>query len=354
MSKLVSRALVAALFLSIPAAQGCDACGDKKSSAVAKKTKAKANKKGKNKKKRKGKTKKKSLDAGLAPQSGVAAAVHVGDQALLWTEGRTNALGRKVSELSWSSEGFEWASMGGAQVLAPGGALYWRFGPSKDARPLADLLTAPKAAPAGYELTASAGRGGNYKLGLKAPGERNYRLGMSRDTPKATAWLEGKLQPGVKATAPLAKDISWPRDASGQLSNALPTGLSAVEAKPASAEQAAAWTPDLQKLAGADAKLVATMMVDLDRDGAAEGLACMDKTSGDYNCFVIDIVGDITQYHGVKMPFQGGAEAPLPAKMGDSPYVVFTGRPLNAKDTTDPLGHGLFYDGGAYQVSLHR
>ena len=354
MSKLVSRALVAALLLTVPVAQGCDACGDKKSSALAKK-KAKAKKKGKNKnKKKKGKTTKKSLDAGLAPQSGVAAAVHVGEQALLWTEGRTNAIGRKVGEISWTSEGFEWDSMGGSQVLAPGGAIYWRFSPAKDGKPLADVLSAPAAAPAGYELTASAGRGGNYKLGLKAPGERNYRLGMSRDTPKATAWLEGKLAQGVKASPPLAKDISWPRDASGKLSNALPTGLSAIEAKPASAEQTAAWTPDLQKLAGADAKLVATMLIDLDRDGAAEAVACMDKTSGDYNCFVIDTVGDTTQFHGVKLAYQGGAEAPLPAKMGDSPYVVFTGRPLNAKDTTDPLGHGLFYDGGAYQVSLHR
>lgn len=352
MSKLVSRALVAALLLSVPVAQGCDACGDKKSAAVSKKkAKAKAKKKAS---KKKGKTKKKGLDAGLAPQSGVAAAVHVGDQALLWTEGRTNALGRKVADISWSSAGFEWSSMGGVQVLAPGGGMYWRFTPAKDAKPLADLLVAPGAAPEGYELTASAGRGGNYKLGLKAPGDRNYRLGMSRDTPKTTAWLEGELAPGVKASAPLATDISWPRGSDGKLSNALPTGLSPIEAKPAAAERVTAWTPDLLKLTAADAKVVGTLSIDLDRDGADEALACMDKTAGDYNCFVVDTVGDVTQYHGVKLPFQGGAEAPLPAKMGEAPYLVFTGRPLNAKESTDPLGHGLYYDGGAYQVSLHR
>lgn len=352
MSTFVPRALAAALVLAIPSVQGCDACGDKKSSALAKK-KAKAKKKGK-KRRKKGKSKKKSLDAGLAPQSGVAAAVHVGEQALLWTEGRTNALGRKVSDVSWTAAGFEWASQGGSQVLAPGGAMYWRFAPSKDAKPLAELLAAPASAPAGYELKASAGRGGNYKLGLTAPGERNYRLGMSRDTPKATAWLEGSLPADVKSTLPLAKDIAWPRDSAGKLSNALPTGLTAVETKAASAEKASSWEADLKKLTGAEAKLVATMLVDLDQDGVEEALGCMDKTTGDYNCFVIDTVGDVTQYHGVKLPYTGGAEAPLPAKKGESPYVVFTGLPLNATDTTGPIGHGLFFDGGAYQVSLHR
>jgi hypothetical protein len=338
----------------MPVIQGCDACGGKKSSALAKK-KVKAKKKGKNKKKKKkGKTRKKQLDAGLAPQSGVVAAVHVGEQALLWTEGRTSAIGRKVVELSWTSDGFEWASEGGFQVLAPGGALYWRFTPAKNAQPLADLLATPAAAPAGYELTASAGRGGNYKLGLKAPGERSYRLGMSRDTPKATAWLEGKLAAGVKASAPLPKDISWPRGADGKLSNALPTGLSAVEAKAAPVESSGLWEPSLKKLAGPDARLVATMMVDLDRDGADEALACMDKTTGDYSCFVVDTVGDVVQYHGVKLPYVGGADAPLSALKGESPYVVFAGLPLKANETAAPIGHGLFFDGGAYQVSLHR
>ncbi|MEC8424258.1 MAG: hypothetical protein VX000_10810, partial [Myxococcota bacterium] len=103
MSTFVPRALAAALVLAIPSVQGCDACGDKKSSALAKK-KAKAKKKGK-KRRKKGKSKKKSLDAGLAPQSGVAAAVHVGEQALLWTAGRTHARGRTVSEVSWSAAG---------------------------------------------------------------------------------------------------------------------------------------------------------------------------------------------------------------------------------------------------------
>lgn len=354
MSKLISRVLAAALVLAVPAVQGCDACSGKKKSALAKKkAKAQAKKKGKNKKK-KGKSKKKGLDAGLAPQSGVAAAVHVGEQALLWTEGRTNAIGRKVEELSWSSDGFEWASMGGSQVLAPGGAMYWRFTPAKDAKPLADLLAAPEAAPAGYELTASAGRGGNYKLGLKAPGDRNYRLGMSRDTPKATAWLEGKLPAGVKASTPLPKDTAWPRGSDGKLTNALPEGLSAIEGKAAPAEKTAAWDADLKKLTAPDAKLAGSLGVDLDQDGVVETLACMDKTASDYNCFVVDEVDGTTQYHGVKLPWTGGAESPLPAKKGDSPYVLFAARPLNAKDTTDPLGHGLFFDGGAFQVSLHR
>lgn len=353
MSRLISRALAAALVLAVPAVQGCDSCGGSKKKAALAKKKAKS-KKNRKKGKKKGKARKKNLDAGLAPQSGVAAVVHLGDRALLWTEGRTSALGRKVEGLSWSEVGFSWSAKDGHEVLAPGGALYWRATAPKDGRPVADLLAKPDVAPEGYELTASAGRGGNYKLGLTAPGGRSYRLGMSRDTPKTTAWLKGVLPSGVKATSPLAKDTAWPKDAEGRLTNALPEGLTAVTAAPAAAEKTASWTADLKKLAGAEATVAGSMVLDLDRDGTDETVVCMDRTTGDYGCFVVDEVGGINQFHGVQMPWRGGDSAPLAASKGEAPYVLFAGAPANAKEGAPPIGHALYFDGGAYQVSLHR
>ena len=352
MSRLISRVLAASLVLATPALQGCDSCGSGKKKAALAKKKAKAKKSRKTKKK--GKSKAKNLDAGLAPQSGVAAVVHLGERVLLWTEGRSSAVGRKVEGLSWSAAGFSWEADGGHMVLAPGGALYWQAKQAEGSQSVADLLANPAVAPEGYELTASAGRGGNYKLGLSAPGGRKYRLGMSRDTPKATAWLKGDLPEGVKPATPLQKATAWPKDAEGKLVSGLPEGLAAGEAGKVPAEKTTAWLPDLQKLSGAEAAVAGSLSVDLDRDGAAESLVCMDKTTGDYGCFVIDEVGGATQYHGVQLAWRGGEPAPVVGVKGGAPYVLFTGAPANSKGDGAAVGHALYFDGGAYQVSLHR
>jgi len=71
-STLFSRALAAALLLSVPAVSACNGCsGDKKADLAAKKAKAKKKRKGKGKKRKH----KKTQHRGSAPRSGVAVAV---------------------------------------------------------------------------------------------------------------------------------------------------------------------------------------------------------------------------------------------------------------------------------------
>jgi hypothetical protein len=353
MSMMPRRALVAALLLSVAGLQACDACSGKKAEPSAKADAKKSKKKGKKKKKKKAKPK---VSSGHAPGSGASVAIQAGDRAILWTEGRTSALGRKITDLSWSADGFQWAAHSGTQVLAPGGALYWQAAPSADAKPLPGLMATPGPVPEGYEVKAGAGRGGQYKLTVHAPGERVFRLGMARDAPSATAWFDGKLPPGVRATAKLDKTVTWARDDKGQLTHARPAGLTVAEATAASAEKQAAWLPSLQKIAGPDAALVSTQAFELDGDPAVETLVCLSGAKGDYSCFLVDEVNGNARFHGVGIPWTGGeaASGPLASKQGDNPYFVWVGPPSRSKGASDNIAHVLYFDGGAFQIDLIR
>ncbi len=357
MSSFSSRAFAAALLLAIPTLPACDGCfgGDKDGDLSAKKASAKKkrNKKGKGKGKNK---KKQTQHPGSSPRSGAAVAVQVGDNASLWTEGRTGALGRKVADISWTSEGFEWESMGGRQVLAPGGALYYRFTTLPDARPLTEHLANPQPAPEGYELQVGAGRGGSYKLTLVAPGDRQYRFAMTKEAPKATTWFAASLPEGVRPTPKLAAGIRWPRDEAGNVTNGVPTGLEQATSTAIAQEKLDAWAPDLQKLTTADARIAWSTAFDLDSDKLDEAVVCMDKAGSDYSCFVVEDSAAGARYHSLGLPYTGGGPetAPLAVKEGAFHYLVWAGRPARSKDDAVFTGHAVYFDGGAFTVDLIR
>ena len=350
MSRLISRALAAALVLAVPAVQGCDSCGGSKKKAALAKKKAKS-KKNRKKGKKKGKARKKNLDAGLAPQSGVAAVVHLGDRALLWTEGRTSALGRKVE----GCPGLRWASAGPRRTAARCSLPVERCTGVR--RPPRMVVRWPISSPSpmllgGLRTDRERRAWRKLRLGLTAPGGRSYRLGMSRDTPKTTAWLKGVLPSGVKATSPLAKDTAWPKDAEGRLTNALPEGLTAVTAAPAAAEKTASWTADLKKLAGAEATVAGSMVptsTAMARMKPWSAWTAPSETTG-----ASSSTRWVASTSSMACRCRGAAGTPrrlLRRRRGSlRPFRRGSGQ----REGGAPIGHALYFDGGAYQVSLHR
>lgn len=354
MSTLLSRALGAALLLSVPALQACDGCsGDKNADLASKKAKKKKGKrKGKNKKKKR----KQTQHAGSSPRSGAAVAVQLGDTVSLWTEGRTGVMGRNADGLFWSSEGFEWEANGGRRVLAPGGALYYRFSELPDAKPMSEFLAAPQPAPEGYDVKVAAGGGGKYRLTIEAPGGRSFRLPPAKEAPKATTWFQASLPEGVRPTPKLASGVRWPRDADGVVTNGVPSGLEKAEVSAVKQESLDAWLPNLQKLTAADAKVAWSTALDLDSDKKDESVVCMDKAKDSYSCFVVEEFEAGAHYHPVGLPFTGGAAeaAPIAVKEGAFRYLVWAGPPSRSKEGAPFTGHALFYDGGAFTVDLIR
>ena len=103
--------------------------------------------------------------------------------------------------------------------------------------------------------------------------------------------------------------------------------------------------------------------MDLDGDGAAEGLVCGAGKDRAGQCFVADTVGGIIRYHSLDMPWQdlGADAAPLVASWKDGTYLLWVGERSpgallgsKASGATRRVMHFAYFDGGAFEVVTER
>jgi hypothetical protein len=325
---------------------GCGACSQKKK-----------------KKKKKAQASSETAPAKVEPKvhadiipTPAAVAIQVAGRAYLWTDGRTAMMSMNTEAASWSDDGFAYANLGGAQVLAPGGSFYWRFGEAKAPQtPMAEVFKQTTTPPAGFEVKVESGRGDKVQVSILGPEGRKVRVGLFNEVPSAVVWLQGKLPEGTTASKALDKTAGWKMEGDGVTPKMeLPDGATAVAAAPVPPETLTIWGADLNKLRSGEAKVVTSSLYNLDGDPYIEGFVCASGGKGDYSCFVVDEINGERRYYATNIPYDDPAKgaAPIAFTKDGGTYLMWVGRTPRANDTMPKLLQVLRYGPSGYTVEV--
>jgi hypothetical protein len=205
-------------------------------------------------------------------------------------------------------------------------------------------------APEGHEVSWNVARGGLYQAELRIGPQVKLKLGrLSKNEPIGDAWSTGVLPSGT-STPTVADELSWPREEGLPLPT-LPDGMTEIHSL-ATPAQEAIWLADIGEIRGGEVTLRQSLVVDLDRDGEAEGAVCVSGGKGDYTCFLVDDVGTERRYFGLNLGLMG--DSPLMAFANDEGhYLAWVGRLNRSRSETDTSKlHLVRFDGGGFPTDI--
>ena len=209
-----------------------------------------------------------------------------GPKVWMWADGRSHALSHALGSVSWSERGFEFATANGlTRVLAPGGGIYYRVGPTKhaSARPIRELLRQGGEAPSGFDIRYVAGLGGSrVQAVLHGPEMRQVRLGLFTGEPERQVWLSGRLPEVGQASPTLSAFPGFRRDEDDRFLSAIPDGAEPISVDTVPPSKIARWLGVAQafRKSGEPLTLGTSSYLDLDRDGVNEAVICLDGEVG--------------------------------------------------------------------------
>jgi hypothetical protein len=163
--------------------------------------------------------------------------------------------------------------------------------------------------------------------------------------------MTGEPPPGISSIA-LDPAKIWPRE-DGIPQAVLPEGAEVIQSA-ATKEQEAIWLADIAVIRDGEVTLRQSLVADVDRDEEPEGAICVNGGRGDYNCYLVDMVGTERRYYGIYIGRYG--EAPLMAfSMDGGSYIGWVGRLNRSTAETDaPQIHVVRFDGGGYPTNFYK
>ncbi|MCK6503717.1 hypothetical protein L6R53_10010 [Myxococcota bacterium] len=256
--------------------------------------------------------------AGLAPIAVVAAE----GKAVVMAEGRRATLRMDPAQTFWNGKELLLRFHDGQRVYGPGDATWWQPGevPASAANIGAVLQASGQL---GTWLEVETLQSGQHRVWANISGQR-HRLGIVKQAPTASVFL---LAPagtsGGTASPRLGKASGFQFDGAGAAQDALPTEAEAVAEVAPDKAQALAWKTDLALLRGGAVETTWSRMVDLDRDGQAEGLVCVSGGKDDQDCYVVDTVDGAPRYFGLTgFQVKAGGAQPRAFTYKDGTYLM--------------------------------
>lgn len=259
-----------------------------------------------------------------APQAGLTpiAVVAAEGKAVVLAEGRRATLRMDPSQTYWNGKDLLLRFREGQRVYGKGDATWWQPGamPASAAN-IGDVLQA--SGQLGTWLEVETLHSGQHRVWANVSGQR-HRLGIFKQAPTASVLLLSPDGAAVGTASPrLGKASGFQYEEGGAARDALPADAAAVaEVAPDKAE-ALAWRTDLALLRGGEVQTSWSRMLDLDRDGQAEGVVCVTGGKDEQDCYVVDTVDGARRYFGLSgfLPKAGGPQ-PRAFTYKDGAYVM--------------------------------
>ena len=256
--------------------------------------------------------------AGLSPIAVVAAE----GKAVVMSEGRRATLRMDPTQTFWDGKHLLLSFRDGQRVYGPGDAIWWQPGqvPGHAAN-LGAVLQA--SGQLGSWLEVETLQSGQHRVWANISGQR-HRLGIFKEAPTASVLLLAPTGAAVGAASPrLGKASGFQFDGSSAPKDALPTDATAAPDVVPDKDQAQAWRTELSTLRGAEVTATWSRMVDMDRDGEAEGVTCVTGGKDDYDCYVVESQDGNRRYFGLTgFEVKAGGTAPRAFTYKDGTYLM--------------------------------
>lgn len=272
------------------------------------------------------------------------AVVLVGEKAVVVTESQRAVMRLDLERALWTGNELALSQNGGTRIWGHGDATWWQPSPAAGTVPLKDAVASAKDAATWLESETLPN--GKRRIWATIDGKRE-RLGIFDADPAGAAILQSKPVPLAGKEAPrLNRSAGFSFGADGAPQAAPPKDATAQAIAAPSDAQRAAWLEELGRLRGGTITLTWASTLDLDRDGAAEGVACVAGGKDDDNCYVVEEVDGGRRYYGLGALSVPAGEArlqPVAFTLKEAPYLLQA-----VGDAQNPVVLVSRFDGGRY------
>lgn len=212
----------------------------------------------------------------------------------VWMEGRSGILRVNPTEVFWLENGGISKVQGTGQMhMEVDGHTYLTTTKPSSVTLTTKIDTAPKNTTQS-KITLEMTNKGRYITEIVPEGAKAIKLSSSTDKPARSAIIQVANNGSQFGTE--IPTLSTDQLNSAKANHAIPSDAKKLEHTPASAEQVAKWTKDIQALHGASATITWSTSINLDQDEAKEGVLCAIIPKDD-SCFVFDTMNGEERYY---------------------------------------------------------
>ena len=224
----------------------------------------------------------------------LVAMVEADNKFHIWMEGRSGILRVNPTEVFWLENGGISKIQGTGQMhMEVDGHTYLTTTKPSTIALANKIDTAPKNTTQS-KITLEMTNKGKYITEIVPEGAKGIKLSSSTDKPARSAIIQvanNGSQFGAEIPALNTDQLN-----SAKANHAIPSTAKKLEHVPASPEQLAKWTKDIQALHGASASIAWSTSINLDQDEAKEGVLCAIIPQDD-SCFAFDTINGEDRYY---------------------------------------------------------